>query len=221
MKTYLEGKYFTLIELLVVIAIIALLAAMLLPALNRAREQAKLSNCLGNSKQIMSAILMYASDYDDNTPPLNLATSFSGSNPSRAYNWWTNLLVKGDYLPKPKKWQNEFEGKSNDGVLVCPARRENIDGLIGIYESPKYGVGYNISLKLSRINNTSTRVLIGDVHQGLTFLSPKTTAWTYATKQRFSERHNNGGNGGFLDGHVEHRKYYDWLNNTGECFQKN
>lgn len=64
----MRNRGFTLIELLVVIAIIAILAAILFPVFTQAREKARQSQCLSNTRQIIHSILMYTTDYDESYP---------------------------------------------------------------------------------------------------------------------------------------------------------
>lgn len=93
-------KIFTLVELLIVIAIIVILAAMLLPALNKARDKAKASSCISNMKQISLALDMYQNDNRDLYPEVQGGASFTG---------WTSQLYDHKYIP-------------NYGTMVCPSR---------------------------------------------------------------------------------------------------
>ncbi len=102
---------FTLIELLVVIAIIAILVAMLLPALNKARDRARSSNCLGNLRQIGQALQFYTGQNNDFYPT---ADTYSGKDRF----WFTQLEI---YLGKDVP-QTDY--RIHLPVFLCPSRSD-------------------------------------------------------------------------------------------------
>jgi len=92
-RTHRSG--FTLIELLVVIAIIAILAAILFPVFAQAREKARQTSCLSNTKQLALGMMMYTSDYDESFP---LSCGQLGSS-SAGYAWQYNLPLPSSWPP--------------------------------------------------------------------------------------------------------------------------
>ncbi len=125
-----KEKSFTLIELLVVIAIIAILAAMLLPALSAARESARGTQCLNNHMTLGKAVAMYMSDANDFLPPM---TQGSGTN---ARVWWSRYesqWVIAPYVTDEKPSASEAASVSGKGSkLVCPSNAESSDPTIAM-----------------------------------------------------------------------------------------
>ena len=111
-------KHFTLIELLVVIAIIAILAAMLLPALNKAREKAKAIGCVSNQAQLGKMFAMYHDSYDEYDPPSPIA--------ALNYAQWFDYLYAMDKGIFPVKQHLAGKKKGDlwglEGLYACPSQ---------------------------------------------------------------------------------------------------
>ena len=133
------GNFFTLIELLVVIAIIAILAAMLLPALSKAKDAAKGIACIGNLRQLGSATLAYTDDYKGTFP--NYGTMTAGS-------CWDYKIA--DYLN-----YSTTSTTARSAIYHCPA------GIINPSIALNQSRGYSMNYYVASGNNNPSDTKIG------------------------------------------------------------
>ena len=119
--------YFTLIELLVVIAIIAILAAILLPALNSARERGRIASCTSNLKQIGTAAFMYADNHNGMLPGGQHCATCKAPLNTGLYSWGAGKLVPllSGYLGGPAEPTSTEARNLVKTYFLCPSDANN------------------------------------------------------------------------------------------------
>jgi prepilin-type N-terminal cleavage/methylation domain-containing protein/prepilin-type processing-associated H-X9-DG protein len=209
---------FTLIELLVVIAIIAILAAILFPVFAQAREKARASSCLSNTKQIGTASTMYVQDYDENLVP---TYQYDGAG-CENLRWWYDMIN-----PYVKNW-GVIQCPSGKTLNTCGKTKIDVSGTTsGVYNS--YGTCSNEwcvgswggAKALAAVVEPANTIWIGEsgtgnpelwTRDGLRgWVCPKSIAQAAGIRPSSGlkcDRHTEGANYTFVDGHAK------WLRAT-------
>jgi len=226
-------RAFTLIELLVVMAIIAILAALLLPTLSRAKAASRSTACLSNLNQLQKAWAMYVHDNNDSLPPNISRKAANGIDQANTNGAWVcgNARIDTDTTNVQMGVLYRYVG--NPGVYLCPSDKSTVVDQPGLPRTRSYsihnwhncdvisGTGldsvspFNLR-KYSRIVNPgpSGALVFVDEHE----VSIDDGIFAIGNPIAFPNpppfwdsypagRHNNGANLSFADGHVEHHRW--------------
>ena len=208
-----EADAFTLIELLVVIAIIAILAAMLLPALAKAKEKGYRTICLNNQRQIMVSTTIYTGEFNDFIPFCN-AQQFDPLGPGWLYNY-PNLSQPGDAV-NGLIWN--YHHSTN--IYWCPIDRAPLT--MSVPPVPRYEQVSSYCMNVAVEGNA--RLAYGS-YKIVRFHGDQVAFWETDEKggggawndgcnippDGLTTRHNGGGTMVSFDGHVEYIKQRDFI----------
>jgi prepilin-type processing-associated H-X9-DG protein/prepilin-type N-terminal cleavage/methylation domain-containing protein len=221
-----KREAFTLVELLVVIGIIAVLIAILLPALGRARTAAKTTKCLANLRQIGMGFSMYRNEWGNFLPPLNAKVSYNVNSPfQKDYGMWNCI---GPYLGRPE-WRGEKASDAywgsqrlNHGrsIFDCPEVFNSHPWQRGYGESlyMQNPGGFNVTVaagvrawsvprKYAAIRDPSTKIHVADSDDWHLGELSAVVKLPYDNERAFSiYRHARGVNMLFADGHARYAK---------------
>ena len=216
---------FTLIELLVVIAIIGILAAMLLPALSRAKQRAYTIACLNNLKQLQLCWHMYAHDNDDVIPPNNFVYQVSmgsANSPTLGEDkqTWCRGLAPLDTNEISDATSLLFVYNTSTAIYHCPSDHSTIDGYPDMSRKRSYNMSNSanchadnhfrkypeimVPTGLFVFIDTSEKYIWDSTFGVVPYNYPY---WSDYWLDIPADRHLQGGNLTFADGHAEHWRW--------------